>query len=327
MAEQTTRKINRLNDFFFKNLMGDSKRSKLTLRFLNLILDRNGADAFTSVEFLNKEQEPLTLDGKLSILDIKASVDNKTFVDIEVQVARENFFVKRSMYYLSRMYSEQAVKKQNYEDLKPVIGINLLDFRLFKKAPKWHNRAKFILTETGQPITDCITLHFLELPKLKYSDVKAVKKLDAWGAYFAGAPEEELEVLYMNEPLLKEAISYEKMFANNNDMYRKYQQREDAIRDENTKIIMSERRGIAIGKKQGIAIGKEQGITIGKEQGITIGKEQGITIGEERQKQREKQRRIAETKALAKKMLDDGMPISSIAKYTNLSIDEIENLK
>lgn len=28
------RKVNRLNDFFFKNLMGDEKRSNLTLRFL-----------------------------------------------------------------------------------------------------------------------------------------------------------------------------------------------------------------------------------------------------------------------------------------------------
>ncbi len=303
MAKQTTRKINRLNDFFFKNLMGDNKRSKLTLRFLNLILDRNGADAFTSVEFLNKEQEPLTLDGKLSILDIKASVDNKTFVDIEVQVARENFFVKRSMYYLSRMYSEQAVRGQNYENLKPVIGINLLDFILFEDALKWHNRAKFVLTETGKPLTDCITLHFLELPKLKYSDVKVVKRLEAWGAYFAGAPEEELEVLYMNEPLLKDALSYEKVFTNNDDMYRKYQQREDAIRDEQTKIAMGEQRGIAIGEQRGIA------------------------IGEQRQKQRDKQRRIADTKALAKKMLNNGMDINDIVEYTNLSMAEIESLK
>ncbi len=299
MAEPEVRKINRLNDFFFKNLMGDEKRSKLTLRFLNLILDRNGDNAFTKVVFLNKEQEPLTLDGKLSILDIKASVDDKTFVDIEVQVARENFFMKRSMYYLSRMFSEQAVKGQNYENLKPVIGINLLDFTLFKEAPKWHNRAKFILTETGKPLTDCITLHFLELPKLKYSDVKAVKRLEAWGAYFAGAPEEELEVLYMNEPLLKDALSYEKVFTNNDDMYRKYQQREDAIRDEQTKIAMGEERG----------------------------ERRGIAIGEERQKQREKQRRISEIRAMAREMLNDNMPVSFIAKYTKLSVGEIESLK
>ena len=54
---------------------------------------------------------------------------------------------------------------------------------------------------------------FLELPKLKYSDIKKVKRLEAWGAYFSGrCSEEELEVLLMNEPLLQKAVSFEKLF-------------------------------------------------------------------------------------------------------------------
>ena len=78
-----------------------------------------------------------------------------------------------------------------------------------------------------KPVTDCITMHFPELPKLKLSDVKKVKRLEAWGAYFSGVSDEkELKVLCMNEPLLKEALSYEQIFANNDEMYRKYQQRD-----------------------------------------------------------------------------------------------------
>ena len=93
---------------------------------------------------------------------------------------------KRSMYYLSRMYSEQMIKNQNYDELKPVIGINLLDFNLFKvkEIPTWHNFANFTLHGTGKIISDCIFLHFLELPKLKYSDIKKVKRLEAWGVFF-----------------------------------------------------------------------------------------------------------------------------------------------
>lgn len=282
------RTVNRLNDFFFKNLMGDEKRSNLTLRFLNLILNRTGENAFKTIQFLNTEQNPLTKDGKLSILDIKASVDDITFINIELQVSRQNYIVERSMYYLSRIFSEQAMKKENYDELKPVIGINLLDFSLFTKAPAWHNAANFTLNETNEVITDCITLHFLELPKLKYSDIKTVKRLEAWGAYFAGASEQELEVLSMNEPLLKEALSYEKAFTNDDEMYYKYQQREDAIREENTKIALGEKRGI----KKGVSIG-------------------------ERKKAEE----------MAKNMLADGVDIKFIAKYTKLSIDDIKNLK
>ena len=40
------RTLNRLNDYFFKRLMGDDKRSDLTLRFLNLILNRTEENEF-----------------------------------------------------------------------------------------------------------------------------------------------------------------------------------------------------------------------------------------------------------------------------------------
>ena len=92
----------------------------------------------------------------------------------------------------------------------------------------------------------------------------------------------------MNEPLLKEALSYEQAFTNNDEMYRKYQQREDAIREETTKIRLGEKRG----------------------------EKRGIIIGE---------RRKAEL--MAKEMLSDGVDIKFIAKYTKLSIDEINALK
>ena len=287
------RKVYRLNDFFFKNLMGDEKRSNLTLRFLNLILNRTGQDAFKSIQFLKTEQDPLTKDGKLSILDVKASVDDKTFVNIELQVSRQNYIVERSMFYISRIFSEQAVRGHDYDELKPVIGINLLDFKLFDELSNWHNTANFTVKGIEKPITDCLTMHFLELPKLKFSDVKKAKRLEAWGAYFSGVSDEkELEVLCMNEPLLKEVLSYEQAFTNNDEMYRKYQQREDAIREETTKIRLGEKRG----EKRGIIIGRKEGK---KEQ----------------------------AEAMAKKMLADKVDLKIIAKYTELTLDEINALK
>lgn len=287
------RKVYRLNDFFFKNLMGDEKRSNLTLRFLNLILNRTGEDAFKSIQFLKTEQDPLTKDGKLSILDVKASVDDKTFVNIELQVSRQNYIVERSMFYISRIFSEQAVRGHDYDELKPVIGINLLDFKLFDELSNWHNMANFTVKGIEKPITDCLTMHFLELPKLKFSDVKKAKRLEAWGAYFSGVSDEkELEVLCMNEPLLKEVLSYEQAFTNNDEMYRKYQQREDAIREETTKIRLGEKRG----EKRGIIIGRKEGK---KEQ----------------------------AEAMAKKMLADKVDLKIIAKYTELTLDEINALK
>ena len=257
------RKINRLNDYFFKRLMGDDKRSDLTLRFLNLILNRTEKNAFKHVEFLNPEYNPLTKDGKLAILDIKASVDDKTFVNIELQVSRQNYMPERSMYYISRIFAEQMIKGQDYATLKPVIGINLLDFKLFDDVDTWHNIARFKLDNTDKVLTDCISLHFLELPKLKYSDIKKVKRLEAWGAYFSGrCNQEELEVLLMNEPLLQKAVSFERAFLNDDKMYREYQQREHAIREETTKFNRVKREAKSEEKIQNAINGLRKGYSL-----------------------------------------------------------------
>ena len=61
--------FNRLNDLYFKKLMGDKNRKNLTLSFLNSILNKDEQEYFTDITFLDKDNEPLTLDGKLSKLD------------------------------------------------------------------------------------------------------------------------------------------------------------------------------------------------------------------------------------------------------------------
>ena len=61
--------FNRLNDLYFKKLLGDDKRKKLTLSFLNGILNNNDKDYFTDIVFFDKDNEPSIIDGKLSKLD------------------------------------------------------------------------------------------------------------------------------------------------------------------------------------------------------------------------------------------------------------------
>ncbi|MGO5441574.1 PD-(D/E)XK nuclease family transposase [Megamonas funiformis] len=70
------RTLNRLNDYFFKRLMGDDKRSDLTLRFLNLILNRTEENEFRKIEFLNPEYNPLTKD-----VDILPMPKGRGFLD------------------------------------------------------------------------------------------------------------------------------------------------------------------------------------------------------------------------------------------------------
>ena len=96
--------FNRLNDLYFKKLLGDKNRKNLTLSFLNAILNKDEREYFTDITFLDKDNEPLTLDGKLSKLDIRADLNDGTQVDIEVQVCpfiqqrRENLMCQLSSF-------------------------------------------------------------------------------------------------------------------------------------------------------------------------------------------------------------------------------------
>ena len=42
--------LNRLNDVFFKSLLGSEERKALTLNFINSILERNEHNAFTAAD-------------------------------------------------------------------------------------------------------------------------------------------------------------------------------------------------------------------------------------------------------------------------------------
>lgn len=74
-------KINRLNDLFFKYLLGSDERKDLTLNFLNAIL-ADGDRRFESIEFTNKDLEPEADAGKLSKLDIRGVLDNGELTSI-----------------------------------------------------------------------------------------------------------------------------------------------------------------------------------------------------------------------------------------------------
>ncbi|MCL2323110.1 MAG: hypothetical protein FWC47_13535, partial [Oscillospiraceae bacterium] len=81
-------------------------------------------------------------------------------------------------------------------------------------------------------------------------------------------------------------------------------------------IIMGKEEGFREGEAKGIVIGKEEGFREGEAKGIVIGKEEGFREGEAKEK-----------REMAITMLKDGFSPKNVAKYTSLSIDEINELK
>ena len=160
-----TRELNRLNDVFFKYLLGDEKKKSLTLSFINGILNRTGNDLFTDLEFLDKEMTPITESGKVSVLDIRARMNDGSQVNIEVQVCKDPDMARRSLYYWARMYSGALHKGAPYRSLMPAISINLMDFNAFEQYTTCYHSYHVRNDETHDILIGDLEMHFIELEK------------------------------------------------------------------------------------------------------------------------------------------------------------------
>ena len=315
-------KINRMNDFYFKYLLGSEQRKHLTIQFLNDVLYENEETQITDVFFLDKDQDPDFEHEKLSKLDILAQTNRGTQIDIEVQVLKHSYLSERFLYYWAGLYGSQLKEKEQYTQLKPTISIILLDFDYLPETA-WHNIYHICNDISKQRLTDHFAMHFIEIKKFTYSDIKKLTKLGTWAAYFSNCDEKEMEVLTMSNTVMKDVAKAENAFTNDETMRYKYMLREKAIRDYYSGLDDAKQEGIAIGEKRGEERGRKLGIAEGKELGIAQGREQGLAQGREQGlAQGAQQEKIANILG----MLREGIDISVIAKITSCSVTEIQQI-
>ena len=60
------------------------------------------------------------MDDKVGIIDIRATINNKNPIDIEMQIIDNHNIEKRILFYWSRLYSKQIEIGVDYEKLKMV---------------------------------------------------------------------------------------------------------------------------------------------------------------------------------------------------------------
>ena len=111
--------------------------------------------------------------------------------------------IKRSLYYLSKMYEEQLSNGEDYSQLNRTICINILNFK-YLRSEKFHTAYRFKELETHEELTDVMEVHFIEIPKLpKNSDAKDM--LVAWTEFLIDPESEAVRRLEMSIEEIREA--------------------------------------------------------------------------------------------------------------------------
>ena len=190
------------NDTLFKLLFVKHQDllKKLVVELLKIRFESIG-----QFEITNPEIQPENLGEKFCRLDISMRVDGER-VDLEIQVANEGDYPERSLYYWAREYSSALGEGRKYIELPRTVVVSIVAFKLFD-CVEFHSEFQPLEVTRHTPLTDRMSLHYFELPKLPET-VNADDGLKLWLTLFKAKTEEDLKQLEaLGVPVMEQAIN------------------------------------------------------------------------------------------------------------------------
>ncbi len=288
-------------DFAFKEIMMDEKAR---IGFLAAVL-KIPPKEIKETQILNTALRKEHEDDKQGILDVRLLLNSDQEVDIEIQLSELRVWADRSLFYLSKMFTEQIRPGESYRVLKKCVGISILDFVLFKDVAQEGGEPQgdagfyscFHIREDSRHFiyTDKMEFHVIELPKLPQGVREGCSDIELWARFINAEKKEVFDMLAKDDPYIGSAYQRLQLISQDRQMRMEYETREKAIRDYNEGMLEAEERGEERGRKEGISIGEERG-------------------------------RKAEALSIARKLVGMGFPMEEIVKITLLSEKEIEGL-
>ena len=240
-------------DFACKRLLGSPDHPTITLHFLNAVL--GGTPEITAVQILNPIIDKSYEDDKVSILDVLATDDHGRLIDIQIQTTLPAGLSERLTYYAASQLVEQLSEGDSYRELRPSIGICILDAILFRKSAALHLDFQ-LRAASGELLTDCLQIRLLELPKYdpEGDNGEIADPIRQWIYFFRFAGNSSAEELRQRlpDPVFAEAIGVLEMIARNPEEKRFYESRLKMQRDEQARLEAAREQGV----EQGEAIGR-----------------------------------------------------------------------
>ena len=283
------------SDYVFKRIFGQEENKQALKDFLESILN----EEILKIEIKNPEIPKNFYDSKYGVLDLKVTLNDKSIVDVEMQMKNEHNIEQRDTFYLASNYVNELKEGEPYTNCKKSIVINILNFmyynrneyhsvaRMIFEEPKEEEKVEMGYKEEDRYMTKYLEVHIIELPKFKIKNPKMHTKLEEWLWLFIGSDEKVSEASKKNKEIEKIKKKLASMSLSPEER-NNYEYRLRAIRDEADAIEYKTKQA--------------------KEEGIKEGLEQGL-------------------EQTAKEMLKNNFTIEQIETITKLTKEEIERLK
>jgi predicted transposase/invertase (TIGR01784 family) len=282
--------IDIFTDYGFKKIFGEEANKNFLIDFLNSLLPAHAH--IKDLTFKNTEQLPVTINERKAVYDIYCENDRGEKFIVELQKAKQDYFMERTIYYSTFPISGQAIKGEWDYNLKAVYCIGILDFK-FSDYTDEGEKGEVVHTHTiknqhNRQVYDKLTYIYLEMPNFSKKEHELKTRLEQWLFFiknletFTVIPE-----IFKNDVVFTEAIEKAELARMSEEALSTYLAGLKEYRDNISKIKTAKREGI------------EEGIEIGK---------------------------MEEKIELAKSCLKNGLSIEMTVKLTGLTEDEIRNI-
>ena len=232
-------------DFCFKELM---EFAEVRRGFIAAVL------GISPEEVVSTELKPTHLrvkhqKDKLGILDVHVILNGEIQIDMEIQVAQFLFWRERSLFYLSKMYSDVILAGEGYQVLGKCIHVGILDFILFEEDEEYYSCFHLWEDKRRRIYSDKLEIHIVELPKLakrEYPETALLK----WARFFNAEKKEEFEMVAKTDPHIQKAYDQLLYMSGNEEKRLLYEARQKALNDYNTQMYSNWHDGYSEGEEK-----------------------------------------------------------------------------
>ena len=261
------------DDLVFSYTMGSSGSEPALKSFIDAVQVDAGRPRTKDIKIVSPFTIADFVNGKKSILDIKALGEDNRYFNIEIQTANQKGFNNRILYYWSGLYHEQLEQGDEYEKLYPVISIVVARFNLFPSNPHLHN----VFTLSAEKQRDCvfsdqIQIHSIELTQEKIGQLPLIHdELKNWLDFLSNGHRKTKEEMTMltqtNSGLAVAADRYERLCRDTKlrEMAIDHEKKE---RDLKGKLSFAREEGIQMGIAEGREQGRAEGVVLSMRKAI-----------------------------------------------------------
>ncbi len=302
-----TKYLNPKNDVAFRHIFGEEKHKDILASMLNAVLKKQLHKPIVNVELRPTIQSPVRHERKGNIIDVHCKDQDGCHYLVEMQLGAHQDFQKRAEFYVSKMYSNNLGKGEDYRTLKKVIFLAFVDYVIFPKKKSYKSVHITTDEETKKRVSDTFTYVYVELPKFRKAGKQDPSKLSLEEKfYFFLDNATELEDKDINR-----VVGKDKVIAKAFDALDRYGWKKEEV--ELYESIEKDKRDYRAGISFAENKAKKEGIEEGEKRGIEKGMKKGIE---------------ARNSEMAKSLLQSGeLPLERISTLTNIPVEQLKKMK